>query len=94
MTTIEEEAAELADAVRAFRAALPDWWFTCGSCKLSGHATVGPDREGQDKDLLLIRQFDEGFNVEIDIDIEGGTPGEALRQATALAVEARKVWRS
>lgn len=86
MSAIDEEATELANAVREFREALPDWWYTCGSCKLTGHASVGPDREGCDAHLLQNKLFDAGF----DVDVEGERPGAALRTATAVAVEARK----
>lgn len=76
----------LALALVEFDAQLPGWWWSVGYCKVSGDASCGPDRQGDDADLLAHKEFDEGFHV----DIPDGEPADALIEVTRIALEARK----
>lgn len=84
--TSHQHADELVAAIRDFETALPGWWFTIGSCSVSRDASCGPDRQGPDAALLRRRLFDDGFHV----DLHDGSLADALREATRLAVKARK----
>lgn len=46
LTTIEE-------ATGLISRVLPGWWWTCGLCNLSGHASIGPDYNGPHRERLL-----------------------------------------
>lgn len=73
-------------AIREFEAALPGWWWAIGSCSVSRHASCAPDRAGVDAALLddPARRF-ESF----DIDLRGGTLGDALRTVMCAALKAK-----
>lgn len=77
--------ADLVLAIAEFRAKLPGWWFTVGECSVSCDATVGPDVAYASDDML--RLFDEGFDGDLR---QPSTMADALRRATALAMEALK----
>jgi hypothetical protein len=80
---------DLENALAEFQAALPGWWWSVGSCRISGDASCGPDRGGVDKSLLSSIKFDSGFHVYL----KGGTPAEALRAVTHEASVARmRAW--
>lgn len=64
-----QNAADLAAAIVEFEEKLPGWWWSIGSCSVSRDASCGPDRTGQDADLLADREFDEGFHHDGDGDI-------------------------
>lgn len=69
-----------------FAVEFPGWWLTGGVCSISCHCTIGPDAYGPDAALLSARQFDSGF----DADIEQPTRmAVALRSAMDLARVAR-----
>lgn len=71
------------DAARAFVAAtLPGWWVSSGICALSGHASLGPDYNGPDRDRLF-REFPEDiFDAGFHADLEPGR--EPHREARAV----------
>jgi hypothetical protein len=80
---------DLANALAEFKEALPGWWWSVGSCRISADASCGPDRGGVDKSLLSSIKFDSGFHV----DLRDGTPAEALRAVTQEALVARmRAW--
>lgn len=84
-----DDIGDLPEAIAEFRAALPGWWFTVGSCSVSRDASCGPDNAYCDKDTLAA--FDSGFHC--DDQASGSTIAGALRNVTAqaAAVAARKV---
>ena len=76
---------DLASAIREFEDALPGWWWSVGVCSLTRDASCGPDRSGPDCDLLLIREFDEGFHCDDD----AGTLASSLRAVMRDALDAK-----
>lgn len=49
---------------------LPGWWWTCGLCALTGHASIGPDYNGPDRGRLIKEWppeiYDHGqFNADL-----------------------------
>lgn len=75
----------LEDAIAAFKAALPGWWFTVGECQVSADASCGPTRESPHIELIpLDRQFDDGFHADLP---QPASMADALRtvQEAALA---------
>lgn len=82
---MSDDIGDLEAAIAEFRAALPGWWFTTGTCSVSCDATIGPDRAYVADPILLI--FDEGISVDLR---QPSTAAEALRHVTREAVEALK----
>lgn len=82
------DGGDVLRAIEEFEAALPDWWFSLGSCSTSRHASCGPDREGRDAHLLRLETplFDHGFHADLN---EGGL-GDALRDVMRQALEAKR----
>lgn len=78
--------SELLNAVHAFKAALPGWWYRVCECSVSCDASCGPDRTGPDAALLTDRLFDEGFDADIR---QPSTMAEALADVMAQAQEAK-----
>lgn len=79
-----DDIGDLEAAIAEFRAALPGWWFSVGSCSLSRDASCGPDRAHCDQATLIA--FDDGFHHD-DTDA-GSTLASSLRLVTAAAVAA------
>src|SRR3974390_1820048 len=52
-------------ALEAFRAEFPGWWWSAGECHVSCDASMAPDRYGPDDVLLRYGLFDEGFHVHL-----------------------------
>jgi hypothetical protein len=52
-------------ALEAFKAEFPGWWWKVGECHVSCDATISPDRYGPDEDLMAHRFFDDGFSVDL-----------------------------
>ena len=83
----------LGEAIATFEATLPGWWWQTGTCSISRDASCGPDRNGQDANLLFLNDrnagklFDEGFHV--DLDEEGATVAQALMTVMKIAIEAK-----
>jgi hypothetical protein len=62
----------LEQAIEAFKAEFPGWWWKVGECRISCDATIamdkydiGPDGNHPDSDLMGYRTFDEGFEVDL-----------------------------
>lgn len=79
-----DDIGDLPEAIAEFKAALPGWWFSVGSCSISRDASCGPDLAHCDRDTL--NAFDEGFHH--DDKEPGSTMAGSLRVVTAAAVEA------
>jgi hypothetical protein len=80
-----DDIGDLEKAIAEFKAALPGWWFTTGTCSVSCDASIGPDRAYIAEPILTI--FDEGIDADLP---QPSTAAEALRNVTARAVEALK----
>jgi hypothetical protein len=72
------------EALQTFKMHFPDWWFTVGTCKLSRHASCGPDISGADAHLLEDKRFQEGFHCDHD-----GTMAEALLDVMNQGLKAK-----
>lgn len=79
-----EAKTHLSEAVARLEDELPDWWWTTGSCSVSAHASIGPDRNGKDKGLLAMKTFDDGFHADLK---RPSTCGEALNACIDEAIE-------
>jgi hypothetical protein len=80
----------LEQALEAFNAEFPGWWWTVGECHISCDASMAPDRKGPDADLLNHRFFDDGFHVDL---LQPSTVADALFAAMELARKARADYR-
>jgi len=80
----------LEQALDAFRAEFPGWWWSLGECHVSSDASMAPDRYGPDEDLLRYGLFDEGFHVDLR---QPSTAADALIAAMELARKARAEYR-
>jgi hypothetical protein len=80
------DVLDLASAITKFEEALPGWWWTCGSCSLTRHASCGPDSTGPDALLLDTDLFDSGFHCD-DLD---GSVADALRDVLNQALSAKR----
>jgi hypothetical protein len=78
-----EIPADLSEAVRDFKEALPGWWFTVGECSVSCDATVGPDVAYCPQ--WMLDKFDAGFDCDL---AQPSTLASALRGATEIALNA------
>lgn len=81
-----ENTPSLVEAIARLERELPGWWWRVGSCHVSSDATVAPDSEGPDADLLDDRLFDEGFDCDL---AQPSSCGEALNGAIDSALRAR-----
>jgi hypothetical protein len=79
---------DLVDAIREFKTKLPGWWWRVGECSVSCDASCGPDIAGPDQHLLSLREFDEGFDVDLK---QPSTLAEALKTVTRAALMARQI---
>lgn len=79
------DEAELELAIAEFRAALPGWWFSVGSCSVSCDASIGPDQAHIAEPILSI--FDEGIHADLR---QPSTMAAALRRVTREALEGLK----
>lgn len=77
---------ELNNAIQRIEHWLPGWWWSVGSCSVSSHASIGPDRDGPDAHLLEIDQFDEGFHADL---AQPSTCGQALEEVISQALRAK-----
>lgn len=77
---------DLCRAITEFRQALPGWWFTVGDCSVSADASCGPDFQREDKALLKISLFDEGFHVDLP---QPASMADALRIVVKAGLEAK-----
>lgn len=84
------DTGDFAAAVEEFERLLPDWFFCCGACSVSRHASCGPDRHGRDGDLLKIKStiFDRGFHA----DLANGTMADALRHVMRQGLAAKRAY--
>jgi hypothetical protein len=85
-----QDAFRVGDAVLDFRFKLQGWWFTCGECSVSAHASCGPDAAGPDAELLSMRLFDQGFDIDL---AQPAQPADALYKAMSLGYWARDAYR-
>lgn len=85
MTQPKTETNDLALAIREFEAKLPGWWWTVGCCRLTRHASCGPDRQGDDRHLLTLDTFDAGFHC----DDMNGSAANALRSVMEQGLKAK-----
>ena len=74
------------EAVAKFKTDLPGWWYSLGDCSVSADASCGPDRDGPDAGLLLLRLFDDGFHSDLR---QPATVQEALLDVLEQAKIAR-----
>lgn len=82
--SMADDIGDLEAAIAEFKAALPGWWFTVGSCSVSRDASCGPDRAHHDRAFLTA--FDAGFHCD---DYEpGSTLAGSLRDVARQALEA------
>ena len=78
----------LEDAIAAFKADLPGWWFTVGECQVSADASCGPTRESDAINLIPIdRRFDDGFHADLP---QPATMADALLNVKHQALHAIK----
>jgi len=82
------ETDDLRAAIDEFQAALPGWWFSLGKCSVSCHASAGPDFQWDDRPLLAIEGFDDGFHADIG---HPSSLGDALRDVLRQGLAARAV---
>ncbi len=83
----------LKKTVKEFEEKLPGWWWTIGSCSVSGHASCGPDSAGPDADLLDIGDLAfDGFHQDCIGDSDA--VAYALRDVMEQAIEARAKYRT
>lgn len=57
---------------------LPGFWWTCGLCGLTGHASIGPDYNGPIGDHLRRKWPEERFHAGFDSDL---APGDGVHRA-------------
>lgn len=77
---------EMAQAVQELEAALPGWWWCCGSCGLTRHASCGPESDGPDAALLDLDEFKNSF----DCDDTEGSVASSLRDVLEQGLRARR----
>lgn len=77
---------EMAVAVQELEVALPGWWWCCGSCGLTRHASCGPESDGPDAPLLDLDEFKNSF----DCDDAEGSVASSLRDVLEQSLRARK----
>lgn len=82
----DEDFADLSAAIDRMRRELPGWWWSIGSCHVSSDASCGPDRYGTDAGLLELREFDDGFHVDLR---HPSTCAEALNYVIDLGIAAK-----
>ena len=81
----------LADARQFVRDVLPGFWVTSGLCDLTGHASIGPDYNGPDRERLMRewpdddRQCRNGWDEDL---APGGEPHRECRAILACAIRA------
>lgn len=76
------------NAIKAFKAALPGWWFTVGECQVSADASCGPTRESEHIKLVeKDRRFDDGFHADLP---QPNTMANALANVMQQALAAIK----
>jgi hypothetical protein len=84
-------AANLAEARQFVRDVLPGFWVTSGLCDLTGHASIGPDYKGPDRERLMRewpdvdRQCRNGWDEDL---APGGEPHRECRAILACAIRA------
>lgn len=88
--TAEAQTGDLTAAIKYFHEQLPGWWFSVGSCHVSADASCAPDTAGCDGDLVELKFFDEGFDVDLH---PPATMADALRRVTDIAKDARNEYR-
>lgn len=74
----QNSTAGLAEAIERLYRELPGWWFTVGNCHVSADATVGPDSDGPDADLLEFREMSDGVDGDL---LHPATLADALNRA-------------
>ncbi len=82
-----EDRDALSKVIARLEEALPGWWWSVGSCHVSSHASIGPDRIGPDAMLLHNKEFDEGFHADLP---QPSTCAEALNAVIYEASELLK----
>lgn len=81
---------KLDEVIRQIETDLKYWWWTCGLCHISAHATIGYDDKLSDEALTFDRRFDRGFDVDLNhTDDHRYSPVEALLAALEEAKAAR-----
>jgi hypothetical protein len=90
MTSLPPEVPKLAEVIAQIGAELPYWWWTCGLCGRSAHATIAYDCMLSEEALTFDRRFDRGFDVDLNHENQKRyTPAEALLVAFWEAKVAR-----
>ncbi len=85
-----EAASGLQNAIEKLYRELPGWWWSVGNCHVSADATVGPDRDGPDADLLYLPEFDGGVDGSL---LHPATVTDALLAAIERGKEMRSKFR-
>jgi hypothetical protein len=90
----------LDQAIEAFRAEFPGWWWKVGECRVSCDADmaldkhdVGPNGIHPDEDLARYRTFDSSDAFSVDLP-QPSTVAEALLYVMAKARVARQEFRA
>ncbi len=81
------DAADMADAVREFEAALPGFWWSVGQCSVGAHASCAPDGNGDQAALMDGMETGSPLDAGFHADAGGGSPADALRDVMKQAVE-------
>ena len=88
----------LEQALEAFKAEFPGWWWMVGECRISCDASIamdkydiGPDGNHPDSDLIGYRTFDDGFDADLP---QPSTVVDALLHVMDEARIARREFRA
>lgn len=81
-----EDVNGLIAAIDRVQKELPGWWWSTGSCFVSAHASIGPDRYGPDANLLYHKEFDAGFDADLS---RPSTCAEALNMCIDQGIKAK-----
>jgi hypothetical protein len=61
--------SSIEEAVFLIERVLPNWFWTCGLCALTGHASIGVDYNGPEGERLHrefpVERFDGGFHADL-----------------------------
>lgn len=76
--TLPPLTSSLTRTVELLRRLLPGFWWSCGLCGLTGHASIGPDYNGPIGDHLRRKWPEERFHSGFDSDL---APGDGVHRA-------------
>lgn len=77
----------LEQAISKLNADLPGWWWSVGLCSVSAHASIAPDRNWPDADLLADKLFDDGFHADF---VPPASVVDALLHCIEQGLDARR----